>query len=86
MQDRIRNCGGIPVLMNLCVVDERNPCQCTAFPTPVSTAPNTFPHADLREHAIFALHNLLKDNQENQAVLNAVKPSESWDENGILQK
>ena len=34
VQDRIRECGGIPVLMNLCVVDERNPCECTAFPTP----------------------------------------------------
>ncbi|KAF8631860.1 hypothetical protein AX15_002130 [Amanita polypyramis BW_CC] len=25
VQDRIRNCGGIPVVMNLCVIDERNP-------------------------------------------------------------
>jgi ataxin-10 len=27
VQDRIRVCGGIPVVMNLCVVDERNPCK-----------------------------------------------------------
>ena len=27
VQDRIRSCGGIPVVMNLCVVDERNPCK-----------------------------------------------------------
>lgn len=27
VQDRVRACGGIPVIMNLCVVDERNPCQ-----------------------------------------------------------
>jgi Spinocerebellar ataxia type 10 protein domain len=27
VQDRIRLCGGIPVVMNLCVVDERNPCE-----------------------------------------------------------
>ena len=27
VQDRIRACGGIPVVMNLCVVDERNPCK-----------------------------------------------------------
>ena len=46
----------------------------------------TLPHVDLREHAIFALHNLLKGNKENQAVLHAIGPSESWDENGILQK
>jgi len=25
VQDRVRACGGIPVVMNLCVVDERNP-------------------------------------------------------------
>lgn len=25
-QDHIRVCGGIPVIMNMCVVDERNPC------------------------------------------------------------
>jgi len=25
VQDRVRFCGGIPVVMNLCVVDERNP-------------------------------------------------------------
>lgn len=28
-QDRIRVCGGIPVIMNMCVVDERNPCTST---------------------------------------------------------
>lgn len=26
VQNRVRICGGIPVVMNLCVVDERNPC------------------------------------------------------------
>ena len=28
VQDRIRACGGIPIVMNLCVTDERNPCKC----------------------------------------------------------
>lgn len=27
VQDRIRVCGGIYVILNLCVVDERNPCK-----------------------------------------------------------
>ncbi|KAF9245294.1 spinocerebellar ataxia type 10 protein domain-containing protein [Melanogaster broomeanus] len=54
-QDRVRSCGGIPVIMSMCVVDERNPY--------------------LREHAIFALHNLLEDNEENQAVVNSIQPS-----------
>jgi ataxin-10 len=26
VQDRVRECGGIPVVMNMCVIDERNPC------------------------------------------------------------
>lgn len=27
VQDRLRKCGGIEVVMNLCVIDERNPCE-----------------------------------------------------------
>jgi ataxin-10 len=27
IQNRIRECGGIQVVMNLCVIDERNPCE-----------------------------------------------------------
>lgn len=27
IQDRIRSCGGIPVVLNLCVIDDRNPCK-----------------------------------------------------------
>jgi len=27
MQDRIRSCGGIPVVLNLCHIDDRNPCE-----------------------------------------------------------
>lgn len=65
VQDRARLCGGIEVVMNLCVIDERNPY--------------------LREHAIFALHNLLEDNPENQAVVEAIKPTGSWDDSGVLR-
>jgi ataxin-10 len=39
----------------------------------------------MREHAIFTLHNLLEDNQENQAVVDAVQSERQWDENGVLQ-
>ncbi|KAJ7493437.1 spinocerebellar ataxia type 10 protein domain-containing protein [Mycena galericulata] len=66
VQDRIRLCGGIEAVMNLCVIDERNPY--------------------LREHAIFTLHNLLERNPENQAIVEAVKPSGTWDDNGILRE
>ena len=27
IQDRIRLCGGIPVVLNLCTIDDRNPCK-----------------------------------------------------------
>ncbi|KAL0580613.1 hypothetical protein V5O48_001438 [Marasmius crinis-equi] len=65
VQDRVRRCGGIEVVMNLCVVDERNPY--------------------LREHAIFTLHSLLKDNPANQAVVEEIRPMGQWDENGVLR-
>ncbi|KIL00750.1 hypothetical protein PAXRUDRAFT_795060 [Paxillus rubicundulus Ve08.2h10] len=65
-QDCIRNCDGITVILNMCVVDERNPY--------------------LREHAIFAMHNLLEGNEANQAVVNSLQPSGTWDEEGIFRR
>ncbi|KAF9531749.1 spinocerebellar ataxia type 10 protein domain-containing protein [Crepidotus variabilis] len=65
VQDRTRDAGGLPVVMNLCVIDERNPF--------------------LREHAIFTLHNLLKDNSENQKFVDSVKPSQEWSSDGTLK-
>jgi hypothetical protein len=41
---------------------------------------------DLREHAIFTLRNLLKDNEENQNVVNSIQPSERWNQDGMLQR
>ena len=94
VQDRVRDCGGIPVVMNLCVVDERNPCKSPEYTTlstedpPIAvlrtlsfgprgssqalTPRNRFP--DLREHAIFTLHNLLEGNTENQCVVDQIRP------------
>lgn len=65
VQDRTREAGGLPVVMNMCVIDERNPY--------------------LREHAIFTLHNLLKNNPENQAFVDSVKPSQEWGKDGTLK-
>ena len=31
VQDRVRACGGLPVVLNLCVVDDRNPCEYPCF-------------------------------------------------------
>ncbi|KAI9464612.1 spinocerebellar ataxia type 10 protein domain-containing protein [Lactarius psammicola] len=56
MQDRVRVCGGIPVVLNLCVIDDRNPY--------------------LREHALFALRNLLHNNSENKAVVDTFRDDE----------
>ena len=41
---------------------------------------------DLREHAIFTLHNLLGENEENQDVVNSVQPSKRWGQDGTLQR
>ncbi|KAH9066665.1 spinocerebellar ataxia type 10 protein domain-containing protein, partial [Lactarius vividus] len=56
MQDRVRLCGGIPVVLNLCVIDDRNPY--------------------LREHALFAVRNLLHNNSENKAVVDTFRADE----------
>ncbi|KAI0041053.1 hypothetical protein FA95DRAFT_1501960, partial [Auriscalpium vulgare] len=64
-QDRVRLCQGIPVVLNLCVIDERNPY--------------------LREHALFALRNILHHNADNQAVVDAIRPMGTWDEDGVLR-
>jgi ataxin-10 len=82
VQDRARLCGGIEVVMNLCVIDERNPC---TSPTAIVVPWVLLCRLDLREHAIFTLHNLLDRNPENQAVVEAIKPSGSWDDSGVLR-
>ncbi|KAI0031268.1 spinocerebellar ataxia type 10 protein domain-containing protein [Vararia minispora EC-137] len=64
VQDRTREAGGIPAVLNLCVIDERNPY--------------------LREHAIFALRNLLHGNPENQAIVEGLQPQGAWDANTDL--
>lgn len=38
VQDRVRECGGIPVVMNLCVIDDRNPCESFFLQTDVRYA------------------------------------------------
>lgn len=82
VQDHARSCGGIQVVMNLCVVDERNPCQCYFLSR---DGYYLIYFIDLREHAIFTLHSLLKDNLENQAVVDAIRPTGEWDESGVLK-
>lgn len=73
MQDRVRECEGLPVIMNQCVIDERNPCTPFKSLFDISLTPIL---TDLREHAILALHNLLEDNPENQAVVDGYQKAE----------
>jgi len=40
----------------------------------------------LREHALFALSNLLQNNLENQGIVDAMKPSGEWDSEGNLRE
>lgn len=70
VQDRIRECGGIEVVMKLCVIDERNPCMSSRL-TYFSHEHSFF--ADLQEHALFALRNILFKNPENQSVVDSIK-------------
>ncbi|KAH7103730.1 spinocerebellar ataxia type 10 protein domain-containing protein [Auriculariales sp. MPI-PUGE-AT-0066] len=65
VQDRTNACGGIEVVLNLCVEDARNPY--------------------MREHAIFALHNLLRDHIANQRVVDELKLTGVEDTEGILR-
>ena len=44
VQDRVRICDGIPVVMNLCVVDDYNPCECPVQVLAVGHSPLPIPY------------------------------------------
>jgi hypothetical protein len=56
-QDRVRKCGGIPVVMNMCVIDDKNPCQyapscaCGGLPT-ILYRPTRTCYIHASEHSI----------------------------------
>ncbi|KAI8139561.1 spinocerebellar ataxia type 10 protein domain-containing protein [Fennellomyces sp. T-0311] len=56
LQDKIREIGGIPLILAQCRIEDSNPY--------------------LREYAILALRNILKDNHENQALIAGMEPKE----------
>ncbi|CAE6484263.1 unnamed protein product [Rhizoctonia solani] len=64
IQTRVREAGGVQLILGLCAVDENNPF--------------------IREHALFALRNLLYKNPENQQIVQEMEPMGRIDENGIL--
>ncbi|BGP17529.1 hypothetical protein JCM10213_004071 [Rhodosporidiobolus nylandii] len=63
-QDRVREAGGLGVLLSMCQIDERNPT--------------------MREHALFAIRNLLKGNQASQDFIEGIKPEYLVGEGGEL--
>ncbi|GAA5999851.1 Ctr86p [Rhodotorula paludigena] len=63
-QRRVKENGGLEVLLGLCQIDERNPT--------------------MREHALFAIRNVLKNNQANQNYVEAMKPQYKVGNNGEL--
>ncbi|KAL8278671.1 hypothetical protein RQP46_008963 [Phenoliferia psychrophenolica] len=52
-QDRIRECGGLTLLLGMCQIDDTN--------------------LTLREHAMFAIRNILHGNETNQALVAGMK-------------
>jgi ataxin-10 len=80
VQDSVRVCGGLEIVMNLCVVDERNPCELFCLYWRVSYDRSI----DIREHAIFTLRNLLIGNPENQAVVDAFQLTRDWDKESVF--
>ncbi|KAL7422812.1 hypothetical protein Q5752_002108 [Cryptotrichosporon argae] len=63
--DRVREAGGVELVLGMCETDERN--------------------AFLREHALFAVRNLMWRNPANQAVIAQMDPVGIVGENGELQ-
>ncbi|BGP01140.1 hypothetical protein RTG_02843 [Rhodotorula toruloides ATCC 204091] len=63
-QDKVRECGGLELLLSMCQIDERNPT--------------------MREHALFAIRNLLRNNQTNQDFVDGMKPQYRVGANGEL--
>ena len=43
VQDRVRLCEGIPVVLNMCVMDERNPCKFPELPFLFTFSPPSLP-------------------------------------------
>lgn len=81
--DAVRWSNGIEVVLSLTQVDEHNPCTSTSALPPSCLNPELRPclfkaegadAADLREHALFTVRNLMRDNPANQAVVKEMGP------------
>lgn len=71
VSDQVREHGGVHLVLGMTEVDERNPCECVSE-IPNGRVLNQSP--DLREHALFTIRNLMRDNPTNQAVVKEMDP------------
>lgn len=74
-QDVIRECGGMQVILSMCVTDDRNPCKSPFSSAHISRGANgrrTF--AVIREYALLAVRNLMINNVANQAMIKEMDP------------
>ncbi len=87
-QDRTRAVGGVELILSMCVTDEANPCEHQSSTGSACSLADQFLRrfSDIREHALFAVRNLMIGNQDNQARIAEMEPLGIVDENGELRE
>lgn len=68
--EQVRDCEGIQLLLSMTEVDENSPCA----PSHSRPRGSRLTGADLREHALFAVRNLMLNNPANQAIVREMDP------------
>ncbi|KAJ9125680.1 hypothetical protein QFC22_000642 [Naganishia vaughanmartiniae] len=79
IQDQIRECGGMQVILSMCVTDDRNPrkyiCRHTVLRSRSERLTSVQPASPvIREYALLAVRNLMIDNEANQAIIKEMDP------------
>lgn len=85
--DMVREEGGVQLVLGMTEVDERNPCESCRqgfYRRILHGYDRIWAEAatDLREHALFAVRNLLLDNPANQAIVTRMDPIGVMSETG----
>ena len=87
IQDRVREAGGLEMVLSLCGMDESHPCKFIQFTDQLCSFAYARPssaRSDLREHALFTARCLLVGNVESQERVKELKPLGVVDEDGKL--
>lgn len=71
-QDIIRECGGMQVILSMCVTDDRNPRTSPSLVTIHLRAYGML--TVIREYALLAVRNLMINNVANQAIIKEMDP------------